>query len=85
VALNNIGRGKGLARPGHPEQSLMHQAIFDTLHQCIDRLGLVPGGFEPGFELEFLGHSINSVNDRQPVLYRRRWLRLIPAKINRTG
>ena len=29
---NDAGRGKGLTRPGHPEQCLMHQTILDALH-----------------------------------------------------
>jgi hypothetical protein len=47
-ALDHVGRGKSLARTGNPEQGLMHQPVFDALHQRIDRLGLIARGLEAG-------------------------------------
>ena len=54
--LNDVRSGEGFARAGYPEQGLMRQAVLDAAHQGVDRLGLIAGGFEFGFELKIPGH-----------------------------
>ena len=56
--LNHVGDGECFARAGHAEQGLMHQPVFEPLHQRVDSLGLIAGRLVRGLELEILGHKI---------------------------
>ncbi|MFT7556313.1 MAG: hypothetical protein ACI9LO_002640 [Planctomycetota bacterium] len=76
-ASDHICRSECFARPGHPEQRLVHQSVFDSLYQPCDRLGLISGGHIIGDQLEFFTHKSILLSIEQTVLYSRIWLRIL--------
>ncbi len=53
--LDDVGDAEGLARAGHPQQSLVRQPRLDALDHLPNGLWLIACWLEPGNELE-LGH-----------------------------
>ncbi len=51
--LHHIGDGKGLARPGHPQQRLMGKPILQPFHQLCNGGGLIPRRLVFGMDFEF--------------------------------
>jgi hypothetical protein len=52
---DDVGHREGLARTGHAQKRLVAVTGFDPGHQFVDRLRLVAGRFEIGYEGEHGG------------------------------
>jgi hypothetical protein len=59
---DHVGHRISLARTGHAEQRLVHQAVLDALDQTLDRRGLVARGREGLVQLE---RGIRERDDRR--------------------